>query len=570
MRCLLIIMKKNKIRNKSLINLVIILVAIIFINLISTKLFFRIDLTKEKRYTLSPITRSFLKNLNEEVWVKVYLTGELNVGFRKLSKAVCEMLDELRLTSGKKIYYELVDPLENSADQDNLKEFGLYPVPVFESTADGRKIQSRVYPFAIFQMGEYDIAINLLENLPGLSGSENLNVSMEALEYKMTDAIRRLQTDEVTAIAFLEGHGELDELDVMDITDALSQYYQIDRGALADDPSVLDPYKAIIIAKPQEAFSQLDKFIIDQYIMRGGSVLWMIDVINVTLDTLRRTTQTIGMMQDVNLSDQLFRYGIRINPVLDQDINSALIPINAARQGEQPQIVSVPWLFSPLLNTAMNHAVTRNLNVVKSEFAGSIDTVGTMQNITRDVLLQTGRNSRELQTPVYISLAQVNDKLYREDFRKSSLPVAVSLEGIFQSAFTNRPIPPGVKINVSDIRYISEPAKMIVVADGDIIRNEVRFRHSGSPQVIPLGFDEMSNQTFGNKQFILNAINYLTDDVGWMDLRNRYFELRLLDKEKLSRELGYWKTMNMALPIILIILFGIIVPLWRKRLYGKI
>ena len=555
-------------RKKPLYQLVIIIAAIIILNLISSKWFIRIDLTKEKRYTLAPITRSFIKDLDDEVFVKVYLTGELNVGFRKLSKAIQEILDELRIASGKKIYYKTVDPIENSAEQVVLKEFGLHPVPVFESTPDGRKIQSKVYPYAIFQMSGYEIAVNLLENLPGLSGSENLNVSMETLEYKITDAIRRLQTDEIQSVAFLEGHGELSELDVLDITNELSAYYQIDRGFLTDDPFVLDAYKAIIIAKPQESFSQKDKFIIDQYIMRGGGVLWLIDAVNVTLDTLQKTTHTVGMMADINISDQLFRYGFRINPTLLQDIQSALIPINVSRPGETPQIVAVPWLFSPFLYPSMNHSVTRNINVVKSEFVSSIDTVGNMPNVRRNVLLRTGRFSREFQTPVYISLSQVNDKVERGDFRKSHLPAAISLEGVFQSAFANRPIPPDVKIKSSEIRYSSEPTKMIVVADGDVIRNEVRMRHTKSPQIIPLGYDEASNQTFGNKQFIINAINYLTDESGWMDLRNRYIELRLLDKEKLSRELGFLIMSNIIFPILIIILAGIVVPIWRRKVYG--
>jgi ABC-2 type transport system permease protein len=290
---------------------------------------------------------------------------------------------------------------------------------------------------------------------------------------------------------------------------------------------------------------------------------------NVTLDSLRKSNHTISMFNDINLSDQLFRYGIRINPVLIQDIQSALIPINTSRPGETPQIVPVPWLFSPLLYTSMNHPITRNLNVIKTDFASSIDTVGNHPEVTREILLQTGYYSRELQTPVYISLSQVNEKQVREDFQKSFIPVAVSLEGIFQSAFANRPIPQDVKIKSSDILYTSKHVKMLVVSDGDIIRNDVRLRHSASPQVIPLGFDEISNQTFGNKQFILNAINYLTDDSGWMALRNRYFELRLLDKEKLSRELNFWKIINMTVPIVIIILLGIIVPLWRRRSYGK-
>ena len=541
---------------------------IVILNFVSSKFYFRIDLTKEKRYTLSSVTRSFLKNLDDDVLVKVYLTGDLNVGFTKLSKATREMLDEFRRISGKDFYYELIDPSENPDEQTNLQEFGFQFVPVYETMPDGRKIQSRVYPYAIIQMSDYEIGVNLLENLPGLSGAENLNISMESLEYKFADALRRLATDDVPAIAFLEGHGELDELDVVDITNELSAYYQVDRGSLTDDPFILDNYKAVIIAKPQEKFSQQDKFIIDQYIMRGGSVLWLIDAINVTLDTLRKITHTAGLIKDINLSDQLFRYGIRINPILIQDIQSALIPINVSRPGETPQIVPVPWLFSPLLNTALNHPITRNINVVKSEFVSSIDTVGNLQGIQKDVLLRTGRYSRELPTPVYISLSQVNDKPEREDFRKSQIPVAISLEGIFQSAFANRPIPPGVNIKPTEIRYTSQFAKMIVVADGDIIRNEIRLRHSGYPQIVPLGYDEISNQTFGNKQFIINAVNYLTDDAGWMDLRSRSYELRLLDKEKLANELGFWKTLNLTLPILIVVISGLTVPIWRKRKFG--
>ena len=563
-------MKTNKPRNKSISNLLLILLGIIILNIISANFFFRIDLTKEKRYTLAPVTRSFLKNLDHDVFVRVYLTGDLNVGFQKLSKATCEMLDEFRFAAGSDISYEIINPQDNPEEQDVLKEFGLNPISVFEAAADGRKIQSKVYPYAMFRVSDYEIPVNLIENLPGLSGDENLNISIESLEFKMTDALRQLVNDDMPAIAFLEGHGELNEYDVLDITDELSAYYQVDRGSLTDDPFVLDRYKCIIIAKPQQTFPQKDKFIIDQYIMRGGKVLWLVDAVNATLDSLRRTTHTIGLVKDISLTDLLFRYGVRVNHTLLQDIQSAPIPINAAPQGEAPQIVSVPWLFSPLLNTASNHPVTRNVNVVKSEFISSIDTVGNMQSITRDVLLQTSRFSRELQVPVYISLSQVNDKPEREDFRQSHIPVAVSLEGIFQSAYANRLPPPEVKINSTDIRHASEPTRMIFVADGDIIRNEVRLRHSGSPQALPLGFDEMSNQTFGNKQFILNAINYLTDDDGWMSLRGRSYELRLLDKEKLSNELTFWQALNIVLPILLLTIAGLAIPLWRRKRFGKI
>lgn len=562
-------MTKNNIRNKDLRQLVLVIAGVVLINLISATYFFRIDLTAEKRYTLAPVTRNFLRNLDKEILVKIYLTGELNVGFAKLSKATKEMLDEIRYVSGSNLQYELIDPNTNADAVNTLKEFGLSAVPVFETAADGRKIQSRVYPYAVLMVDGYEAPVNLLENLPGLSGAENLNISMESLEYKMMDVLRRLMGEERTAVAFLEGHGQLDELDVMDITDELSAYYQVDRGSLTDDPFILDAYKVLIIAKPQVPLSQKDKFIIDQYIMRGGRVLWLVDAVNVTLDSLRRSTQTVGLATDLNISDMLFRYGVRINPVLLQDIQSAMIPINVSARGETPRLVPVPWLFSPLLNTAMHHPVTRHVNVVKSEFVSSIDTVGAQSGVVKEVLLSTGRYSREMSVPVFITLALVNEKPEREDFRSAYIPVAVSMDGVFQSAFTNRPVPPGINIRPSEIKQNSEPTRMIVVADGDIIRNEVRLKHSGSPQVVPLGFDEMSNQTFGNKQFVLNAVNYLADDQGWMALRGRNYELRLLDRERLASEINFWKTLNIVFPLILLLAAGIIIPFWRRKRFSK-
>ncbi len=562
-------MTKNISRNRDLKHLIVVIVTIVLINLISAEWFFRLDMTAEKRYTLAPVTRTFLSNINNEVLVKVYLTGDLNVGFQKLSKATLEMLDEIRYVAGSDLRYEMVDPNKDAEALKTLEESGLSAIPVFETAADGRKIQSRVYPYALFQIDDQEAFINLLENMPGLSGAENLNISMESLEYKMMDVIRRLMGEEKPAIAFLEGHGELDEMDVMDITNELSGYYQVDRGSLTDDPFILDDYKTLIIAKPQNIFSQKDKFIIDQYIMRGGSVLWLVDAVNVTLDSLRRSTQTFGMGSDFNLSDQLFKYGARINHVLLQDIQSAMIPINISAQGETPKLVSVPWLFNPLLNTALGHPVTRHVNVVKGEFVSSIDTVGNQGGVIRDVLLSTGRYTHEMPVPVFITLAMVNEKPEREAFKKSFVPVAVSMEGTFQSAFTNRPVPPGIKISQSEIRKESRPTRMIVVADGDIIRNEVRLKYSASPQILPLGFDELSNQTFGNKQFILNAVNYLADDQGWMSLKVRSNELRLLDKEKLTRELTSWKSLNIGLPIVLLLVIGIIIPLWRRKRFGK-
>ena len=562
-------MAQNNTRKRDLTQLAAILTVIVLLSVLSASWFFRIDLTAEKRYTLAPITRDFLGNMEPDVMVKVYLDGELNAGFQKLARATRETLDEFKIVSGGKFHYEFVNPQETLAVRQELEEMGLSPVPVFESSADGRKIQSNVYPYAIFNIDGFDLPISLLENLPGLSGAENLNISMEGLEFKITDVIRRLISDEVPAIAFLEGHGQLDELDVYDISEALSYYYQVDRGSLTDDPYILDNYKALIIAKPTTQFSERDKFIIDQYIMRGGRVLWLVDAVQVTLDSLRSSTQTVGLATDLGLNDQLFRYGVRINAELVQDVQAAMIPVNVSTPGEQPQLVPVPWMFNPLLNTNREHSVTRNINVVKGEFVSGIDTVGAPEGIQREVLLRTGRYSRRLPVPVFISLAMVNEQPDRADFSDSYVPAAVSLEGKFPSVYANRPVPPGVSIAPSEVLHQSEPTRMIVVADGDVIRNEVRMRHGASPQPMPLGFDEVGNQNFGNKDFILNAVHYLADDAGWMSLRTRNYQLRLLDREKLANEISFWQWLNLLVPILFLVLIGVLFTLWRKMKYGR-
>ncbi|MGQ1947782.1 gliding motility-associated ABC transporter substrate-binding protein GldG [Geofilum sp. OHC36d9] len=560
--------RNNRNRKRDLLQLLLVLAAVALFNLISTYWFFRWDLTAEKRYTISPVTVELMKQLDKEVMVKIYLGGDLTVDFQRLSRATREMLDEVGRFSGATFTYEMIDPLKQPQALSDLKDFGLNAVPVFDTEADGRKTQFNIYPYAIFGMGGYQVSVSLLDNLSGRSGVENLNSSMESLEYKVVDAIRRLKTDETPSVAFLEGQSELDELDVYDITEALSQYFQVDRGVLGRDAHSLDNYKVVIVAKPQTAFSEKDKLILDQYIMRGGRVLWLVDAVNVTLDSLRHASETVGLATDINISDMLFRYGVRINPELVQDVQAALIPVNVSQPGEKAQLEPMPWMFNPLLNTNLQHPVTRNVNVVKTEFASSIDTVGE-NDVTKTILLQTGRFSRRMPVPVFISLAMVSERPVPEAFNQSGIPVAVALEGHFQSLFANRPIPPGVDFSSEELMKNSKATRMIVVADGDVIRNEVRQRHGAQPQAIPLGYDELSHQMFGNKQFVVNAVNYLADDEGWMALRNRSYELRLLNREVLANSLTFWKWFNVSLPLMLLLILGVVLPLRRRYKYGR-
>ena len=561
-------MKNRYSKKNEIIQLLYIIIALIVLFALSSKFYFRWDLTSDKRYTLSSVTKDFMRSLDNDVYVKVYLKGDLNVGFERLSKATFEMLSEVKHYSKKEFYFEAIDLSKNSEYLEDLEAFGLDYIPVFETKSDGRKIQTKVYPYVILASGDTEVAITLLENIPGKSGAENLNISIENLEFKIVDAIRKLIIDDTPKVAFLEGHGELDEWDVYETTHELSNYFQVDRGALDSNPYILDDYDAVIIAKPTKPFSEKDKFILDQYLMRGGSLFWLVDAVNITTDSLQVSSHTVGLAQELNIADMLFRYGVRINHEVVQDMQAAYVPINVADVGEQPQIVPMPWMFHPLLNTNLNHPITRNLNVVRAEFASSIDTVGANSNLYKDILLQTGRYSRRMPTPIYVSMAMINEQPTPEAFNYSRVPVAVAVEGVFQSLYTNRPIPPGVDFNPADLKRESENTKIVVVADGDIIKNEVRFRHSSQPQIGRLGYDEFSGQTFGNKQFVINAINYLSDDKGWMALRNREHTLRLINREMLTEsKLAKWRWLNIATPLAILLLIGLWIPIWRRMKY---
>lgn len=563
----------KSIKSKILWQSVLVITSIALINLISSSLFFRLDLTTEKRYTLSENTKNLLTHLQNDISFDIYLEGDLNSGFKKLSKAIEELLDEFSVYGSNHILINFINPNEGTPNEikaikEELAKHQLSAQPVFEKTEDGRNTQSYVYPYAIVKISDLVVPINLLDNIKGFSGLENLNKSIENLEFKFTDAIRQILTTEKPKIAFIEGHGELDELDVVDITDQLSKYYQVERGKLGSNPHILDDYKAIIIAKPQQKFSESDKFIIDQYLMKGGNILWFVDAVNITLDSLRRAGETIGLLSDMNIDDQLFKYGIRINPVLIQDIQSGMIPITIQRSTGKNQIVPAPWLFNPLLIPQPEHPISKNMNVIEGEFSSSIDTVNSGLDLKRTVLLRTSRYTKTDQVPVFVSLSFVNEKPNRKVFNQSFLPVAIVQEGIFPSVFENRLIPDGINTNNLKIKYTSNPAKILVVADGDIIKNKVRFKDT-NPQVLPLGYDDLTNQTFGNKDFILNAVNYLCDDEGWMNLRARNYQLRILDKSIIANESSKWKMINLLSPIVLLLLFAFTILTYRKIKYTK-
>jgi ABC-2 type transport system permease protein len=564
-------MKRSKIRNQHIVELVITLVIIILLNLLGSSYYYRFDLTSEKRFTLSPATKEILDSLDDMAYIKVYLDGELPAGFIRMETAIRELLDEFRWYSPVNIRYDFIDPLEEPDPgirrniTAQLYKSGLQPTNIQVKQKDGSTMQKIIFPGAIISYAGVDVAVNLLKNNPGVNAEINLNNSIQSLEYEFISMIRNLNSDKIEKVAFIEGHGELDELQTGDITKSLANFYQVDRGTIGGKYGCLDNYEAVIIAKPMQRFNESDKFVIDQYIMKGGRVLWLLDVARVSLDSLLDGS-TFAFYSPLNLDDQLFRYGIRINPDLVKDIQCHVIPVNKGLVGGTPQWSLSPWYYFPVISPADNHPVTKSLNMIKLEFASSIDTVGEPGYIKKDILLATSPYTKRVQLPEMVSLRESDIAPDESEYKTANVPVGMLLEGSFESVFKNRAVPEGVSGSPAEIRTTGAGTSMIVVSDGDIIRNEVMSTPDG-PVIEPLGYDRYTSQVFGNADFILNAVNYMTDETGLITLRGREFKLRLLDRQKVLDEKLKWELINLALPMILIILIGVAMDIYRKKAY---
>ncbi len=552
-------------------NTLILTATLILLVVLSNFFFFRIDLTSDKRHSISPQTKNLMKTVSEPIDAVVYLTGDLNSGFLRLKNSTSDMLRELNVYSKSKVNVRFENPSEAESVETReqtyleLESRGMTGTSVYDKDKEGKAIQKIIYPWVELTYQGKTIPVNLLKNDRTLSGEENLNISIENLEFELTDAVRRLVKTNIEKIAFLEGHGELSEIETYDISKSLSRYFQIDRGVIGSDASILDGYKAVIIAKPTEPFSEKDKFVLDQYVMRGGSLLWLVDGVRISDESLAVSGTTPAMPLDLNLNDLLFRYGVRINPVVVEDVQSTLMPVNVAPKGEKPQFQPMPWVFSPLLLTSSEHTATKNLPPVKARFASMLEPVGESQGISKNIILATSSHTHITQAPANISLAAMPDLKDNNYFNLSYVPVGIALEGEFSSAFANRMAPPELQ-SASQIIKSSKKTRQIVVANGEIIRNEVQ-QQGDSVEALPLGFDRYMNQQFGNKDFIHNAVLYLADKEGWMDLRSRTIPLRLLNKSKVSSQRTQWQLINVLLPLIVLLVFGLAYQWIRRRKY---
>jgi ABC-2 type transport system permease protein len=575
---------RTNIKRSNLIQLTLGIVIIILVNIISYFIFTRIDLTAEKRYSLSPATKKLIKNLNDVVFFKVYLEGDLPAGFRRLSNETKEMLDEFRAYNNK-IQYEFADPSGNLNQKDRndayrlLVERGLQPTDLRVNNK-GQSTQLIIFPGVLVSYKGQEVPVQLLMTQLGQDPGLVLNNSIQALEYNLASAIQKMVQTPKPRIAFIEGQGELSEMETVDIRSALSEFYAVDRVTINQkinslalrmktdsvNDKLVNKYKAIIIAKPVRPFDEKDKFLIDQFIMRGGKVLWLIDPVFASMDSLEKYSSTMGIPLDVNLEDMLFAYGVRPNSNLVLDIQALPIPVKTGQIGTQPKFEFFPWYFFPILTPLLHHPVINGLNAIKTEFVSSLDTVEGVP-VKKTILLTTSGYSRVVNAPALIDLDILKKEPDERMFNKGQQPVAVLLEGNFVSDYQFR-IPPELAENKElDFQPKSvKSTKMVVVTDGDIIKNQFDISQ-GYP--LPLGYDQYTRKTFGNKDFILNVMNYLCDDSGLITVRSRELTLRSLDITKINKQRFFLQMANTILPLVLVLGFALVKFRIRKRKYSR-
>jgi len=564
-----------------LMALAILLIGILAVNLFVQAFFLRIDLTEEKRFSLSNPTKELLKNLDKRILIKVYLEGNFPPGFEKLQRETKQTLDEFRAYTDK-IDYQFIDPSDQVDDKarqevyQQLESKGLQPFNL-EVSENGGSRRLQVFPGAVLSLGEREISLQILQSQMGRSAESQLNASIEKLEYTLASAIKKITQEKRPKIAFIEGHNELKARFIADLGRTLSEHYQLERfnlrefikdsvtGEISVEQQIrrLNIFDALLIAKPQSAFSDLDRYLIDQFIMKGGTTLWFIDAVQAEMDSLSNRSEFLAFPIDerLNLRDMLFKYGVRINADLVQDIVAA--GVNDSKQ-------VLPWIYSPLVMPYINHPITKDLNGIRLEFASSIDTIQT-PGIKKTILLQSSQYSKKSNAPHLVSLARLYQEPQIEAFQEKGIPLGVLLEGSFESAYKNRVVPKNFNGVTLPLVEKSKPAQMLVISDGDIVKNQLNIVNPQLPKGLPLttGYDQFTGMQYGNKDFLLNAFDYLLDESGLMELRGRELKIRLLDSQRVKSERSFWIGLNAALPIGIILLFAFFQIQMRKRRFAK-
>lgn len=574
---------KADVKKSHILQLVLGLVIIIFLNVIGYFFFARIDLTQEKRYTLSESSKKLMSNLEDIVFIRCYLEGDIPSEYKKLRNETKEMLDQFRAYNPD-IEYEFVDPngFENAKDKNEfyqrLFEKGFSPL-LTTSTNNNSQVQQYIFPYLEITYKGRTTIVPLISSKNGFSSDGIVNASIENLEYNLYTAIRSVATQQRGKVAFLYGHGEWQVENIWDFISSLNEYYTVDSISINEKLNALtervydsvnpnlvkikNKFDCLVIAKPTSIFSYKDLYLIDQYIMHGGKVLWLVDPLLVSMDSLQTQANTFAISNFTGVDDILFRYGVKLNTNLVTDMQCAKIPIVTGQyQNNTPQMTYYPWNFFPEISPNANHIISDKISPVKMEFASSIDTTNSPAKKT--ILLSSSNRTRVLNSPVNVSLQMLKQKQDASLFNSGAKDVAILLEGEFSSAFKNR-LTPEMELN-SQMAYkdFSDTTAMIVIADGDVVRNDFM-----NGQLLPLGYDKYTRQMYGNKEFLINCVNYLCGDEDLIPLRSREVIMRRLDVAKIEREKTAWQIVNVALPIVIIVLFGVLLAVLRKKTFTK-
>ena len=559
----------NSKRAQSLIQLTLVVVIVLLANILSSFIYSRLDLTEEKRFSLTPATKQILEDLDDVVTVRILFAGEFPAGMKRLQKTVQETLGSFRAESGY-IEYEFEDPYEGDAEEVNgrleeLKKDGIGPIDMRFVDVDGTK-EVFGYPYAVFYYKGRMMPVNFLENVPTLHQERNLENSISLLEYKFANAIQKLQSERKKNILFTTGHGELEEPQLVDLRRNLGTFYNT--GMLNLDSVTVLPAQAIaclIVAKPRTEFTDRHKFIIDQYVMNGGKVLWLIDKLNATLDSMIVRSKYVPPEFQLNLDDILFKYGVRINANLVLDLQCTRIPQVIDAQGTMDLF---KWYYHPLVTPSSGHPVVRSVDNINLFFPSSIDTVRTKTDIKKTVILASSEYTRLQFNPVRLEFAILRYPPKPELFNKPHQPMAVLLEGVFPSLYENRvtgDMLQGLRDLNQEFKAESTPTRMMVVSDGDIAKNLVNV---GMGTIKPLGYNKFERTVFGNKDFLINAIEYLIDDNGIIEARGKIVRSRLLDTVRARSERNQWQIFNILLPLIFLGAFGFFYQWRRKKKYA--
>jgi len=550
---------------------------LLLVNIVCNQFFFRLDLTEEGRFTVTDAGKNLLTNLEDDVTVKIFLDGAFPAGIQRLQAASQDMLEELKAQSKGNIEYYFEDPLEgldNKAREQvmtQLAQKGIQPRRLVENE-DGFS-EKVFYPAALVYYKGREMPVILLDEQLNRGPQETINNSIAALEYKFLNAIQKLARNTPDRVAFLEGHGELSESSVESWAADLDAHYQLHRVNLTGKSSLANKYDLVVIAKPRLPFSEADKFKIDQYVMNGGKVLWLVENLSANLDSLQTTGgQYLALDYGLKLDDLLFKYGVRLNQNLIQDLQCTSIPLTVGvdASGKATQFENFPWLYYPIIGRSnQNHPVSKNIGPVLTRFAGSLDTVRA-KGIKKTILLESSDFCKSVFSPANVDLRITRQRPEPAQFTKKNLAVAVALEGSFTSNFKNRLAFSTKEMidTLDDVSFkeVGSPTKMIVISDGDMAENDFDKR---TGRANPLGYYRFTGETFANKEFLHNAVEWLLDDKGIIAAKSKEVQMRLIDGIKAKEEKTFWTWLNILLPMLLVILGSVLFNFSRKRKYSR-